>query len=76
MTYVAVSRAPLEKLLAYKKRMGWKFPWVSSEGNDFNYDYHVSFKPEELAKGKVFYNFEMTEKQDGGPSRHQRVQQG
>ena len=61
VTYVAVSRAPLEKLLAYRKRMGWKFPWVSSAGSDFNYDYHVSFTKEELAKGKAFYNFEETD---------------
>ena len=61
VTYIAVSRAPLEKLLAYKKRMGWKFPWVSSAGSDFNYDYHVSFTKEELAKGKAFYNFEETD---------------
>jgi predicted dithiol-disulfide oxidoreductase (DUF899 family) len=60
VTYVAVSRAPLEKLLAYRKRMGWKFPWVSSEGSDFNYDYHVSFTKEEIAKGKAEYNFEKT----------------
>ena len=58
VTYVAASRAPLEKLLAYKKRMGWKFPWVSSGGSDFNYDYHVSFRKEDLAKGEVTYNFE------------------
>jgi len=57
VTWVAVSRAPIEKIEAYKRRMGWKFPWVSSFGNDFNYDYHVSFTPEDLAKGKVFYNF-------------------
>src|SRR6185312_14401867 len=60
VTYVAVSRAPLEKLLAYKKRMGWKFPWVSSEGSDFNYDYHVSFTKDEVEKGEAFYNFETT----------------
>ena len=57
VTYVAVSRAPLEKIEAYKKRMGWKFPWVSSFGSDFNFDYHVSFTAEELESGKVFYNF-------------------
>jgi predicted dithiol-disulfide oxidoreductase (DUF899 family) len=60
VTLIAVSRAPLATLAAYKKRMGWKFPWVSSEGGDFNYDFHVSFTKEELAKGEVFYNFEMT----------------
>ncbi|KXF78713.1 thioredoxin [Paramesorhizobium deserti] len=57
VTLTAVSRAPLAEIEAYKKRMGWRFNWVSSHNNDFNYDYHVSFTPEELAKGKVFYNF-------------------
>lgn len=57
VTLVAVSRAPLEKVEAYKKRMGWGFPWVSSFANDFNFDYHVSFSKEELAGEKVFYNF-------------------
>ena len=51
------SRAPLHKIAAYKRRMGWKFPWVSSFGSDFNFDYHVSFSQEDLAKDKVFYNF-------------------
>ena len=54
---MVVSRAPLAKIEAYKKRMGWKFPWVSSHGSDFNFDYHVSFTKEDLEKGKVFYNF-------------------
>ncbi|MBP2560413.1 putative dithiol-disulfide oxidoreductase (DUF899 family) [Neorhizobium galegae] len=57
VTYVAVSRAPLDKIEAYRKRMGWKFPWVSSFGSDFNFDYHVSFSKEDLAKEKVYYNF-------------------
>jgi predicted dithiol-disulfide oxidoreductase (DUF899 family) len=57
VTFVAVSRAPLAKIEAYKKRMGWKFPWVSSFGSDFNFDFHVSFTKEELEGGKVFYNF-------------------
>ena len=57
VTYVAVSRAPIEKIEAYRKRMGWKFPWVSSYGSDFNFDFHVSFTKEDLAKDKVFYNF-------------------
>ena len=61
VTYVRVSRAPLEKLEAYKKRMGWTVKWVSSYGSDFNYDYHVSFTKEELAKGKVDYNYGMVE---------------
>jgi predicted dithiol-disulfide oxidoreductase (DUF899 family) len=53
---VAVSRAPLTKLEAYRKRMKWTFKWVSSLGNDFNRDYHVSFSPEE--KDTAFYNYE------------------
>jgi predicted dithiol-disulfide oxidoreductase (DUF899 family) len=57
VTYVAVARAPLPEIEVIKQRMGWTFPWVSSFGSDFNYDYHVSFKPDELARGKVFYNF-------------------
>jgi predicted dithiol-disulfide oxidoreductase (DUF899 family) len=61
VTYLAVARAPLAKLLAYNKRMGWHFNWASSAGSDFNYDFHVSFRKDELAKGKVYYNFEMTE---------------
>src|ERR1700736_1408847 len=57
VTLTAVSRAPLAEIERYKRRMGWRFPWVSSHGSDFNYDYHVSFTPEDLADGKVFYNF-------------------
>ncbi|MFO0899633.1 MAG: thioredoxin family protein [Pirellulales bacterium] len=52
-----VSRAPYEKLAAFKKRMGWKFPWVSSSESDFNRDFQVSFSPEELAAGTVEYNY-------------------
>jgi predicted dithiol-disulfide oxidoreductase (DUF899 family) len=61
VTFVAVSRAPLATLEAYKKRMGWKFNWVSSGASDFNYDFHVSFTKDELAKGKAVYNFELTD---------------
>jgi predicted dithiol-disulfide oxidoreductase (DUF899 family) len=57
VTLTAVSRAPLAEIAAYKARMGWRFPWVSSHGSDFNFDYHVSFTPEDMADGKVFYNF-------------------
>jgi len=53
VTLTVVSRAPLPKIEAYKKRMGWCFPWVSSYGSDFNFDFHVSFKPEE-ADGEVY----------------------
>lgn len=61
VTLLAASRAPLPKIEAFKKRMGWRFKWVSSYGNDFNFDYHVSFTKEEMAKGKVYYNYAMTE---------------
>ncbi len=60
-TLVAVSRATLPEIEAFKKRMGWKFKWVSSFGNDFNSDYHVSFSKDEMARGKVYYNFAVTE---------------
>ncbi len=56
VTLVVVSRAPLAEIEAYKKRMGWKFKWVSSFGNDFNHDFHVSFTKEEMA-GDVDYNY-------------------
>ena len=57
ITMVAVSLAPYEKLAAYKKRMGWTFPWFSSVGSDFNFDYHVSFAPDQLTAGNVEYNY-------------------
>jgi predicted dithiol-disulfide oxidoreductase (DUF899 family) len=57
VTFVAVSRAPFEKISAYKKRTGWSFPWVSSHGSDYNFDYHVSFTPEARAAGKAYYNY-------------------
>lgn len=59
VTLIAVSRAPLEKLEAFKKRMDWKFKWVSSGDSDFNYDYQASFHREDLDRGPVFYNFTM-----------------
>src|SRR5262249_7018833 len=49
VTFAVVSRAPFAKIDAYKKRMGWSFRWVSSHGSDFNFDYHVSFTPEQLS---------------------------
>lgn len=61
VTLLVVSRAPLSKIEPFKKRMGWRFRWVSSFGNDFNFDYHVSFTKQEIAKGKIYYNYEMTE---------------
>jgi len=69
VTLTAISRAPLPQIEAFKKRMGWRFPWVSSYGSDFNYDYHVSFSndktaagaKDEKAAGKVYYNYQETE---------------
>jgi predicted dithiol-disulfide oxidoreductase (DUF899 family) len=58
VTLVAVSRAPLDQIERFRQRMGWKFKWVSSFGTAFNYDFHVSFTPEDVAKGEVNYNFE------------------
>ena len=57
VTMIAVSHAPHSKLAAYEKRMGWNFKWLSSFGTDFNFDYHVSFTPEEVASKKAFHNF-------------------
>jgi predicted dithiol-disulfide oxidoreductase (DUF899 family) len=56
-TFVAISRATLSEIDAFKKRMGWKFKWVSSNGNDFNYDYKVTFTKEQASSGKPSYNF-------------------
>jgi predicted dithiol-disulfide oxidoreductase (DUF899 family) len=57
VSFLAISRAPLPKIEAFKKRMGWTFKWVSSFGNDFNYDYRVSFRPEESSSGEIIYNY-------------------
>src|SRR5712691_1995214 len=57
VSFVAISRAPLEKLEAFKKRMGWSFKWVSSGRNDFNYDHQASFTPEQVESGTAFYNY-------------------
>jgi predicted dithiol-disulfide oxidoreductase (DUF899 family) len=56
-TLVAASRAPLTEFQAFKKRMGWNFKWVSSSPSDFNYDYQVSFRADELSSGPVTYNY-------------------
>jgi predicted dithiol-disulfide oxidoreductase (DUF899 family) len=56
-TFVAISRAPLGEIERFRQRMGWQFKWVSSFGSDFNHDFHVSFTPQEQAKGEVTYNF-------------------
>jgi predicted dithiol-disulfide oxidoreductase (DUF899 family) len=57
VTLLAVSRAPLAEIERFRRRMGWQFRWVSSHGNDFNYDFGVSFTPEEVATGKLYYNY-------------------
>lgn len=57
VTVTAISRAPLAEIKAYQARMGWRFPWVSSSGNDFNYDFGVSFPEEQLRSGSVAYNY-------------------
>ena len=59
VTFVAVARAPLAQILAAKERMGWRCKWVSSYSSDFNYDFNISFRPEDIARGEVFYNFAM-----------------
>ena len=58
VTLIVVSRAPWREIAAFKQRMGWRFTWVSSHGNSFNHDYHVSFTPDEMAKGPVYYNYQ------------------
>jgi predicted dithiol-disulfide oxidoreductase (DUF899 family) len=60
VTVAVASRAPLANIEAFKRRMGWGFTWVSSCGNDFNHDYHVSFSAEEVAGGTSYYNFAAT----------------
>ncbi len=57
VSFVAVARAPIEEIEIIRKRMGRKFPWVSSFANDFNYDFHASFRPEEMEAGTAFYNY-------------------
>jgi predicted dithiol-disulfide oxidoreductase (DUF899 family) len=57
VNFAAISRAPIGKIEAFKKRMGWSFKWLSSGQNDFNYDYMVSFRPEATESGTIFYNY-------------------
>lgn len=59
VTFTAISRAPLAEIEAYRRRMGWSFPWVSSNGSAFNFDYQASATPEELAAGRAYYNYEI-----------------
>ena len=70
---LCVSRAPLAQIAAFKARMGWRFPWVSSFGNDFNRDFHVSFTKDELDK-TAYYNYD-SRRSRRGSARRQRVLQ-
>ncbi len=57
VAFAAIARAPLPKLQDFAKRLGWSFKWLSSQGNDFNYDFEVSFQPDAAARGEAIYNF-------------------
>jgi len=57
VAFAVISRGPLDKLLAYRQRMGWSFPWLSSEGSTFNYDFDVSFTPEQIEAKSAVYNY-------------------
>jgi predicted dithiol-disulfide oxidoreductase (DUF899 family) len=59
VTLLVVSRAPLADIERFRQRMGWEFKWVSSHGTDFNYDFGVSFTPEERGRGEVYYNYDL-----------------
>lgn len=61
VTYVAVARAPIEEIEVIRKRMGWRFRWVSSYNTDLNYDFNVSFRPEEVAAHRAYYNYSYTD---------------
>jgi predicted dithiol-disulfide oxidoreductase (DUF899 family) len=67
VSFAAISRAPLQKLQSFAARMGWTFKWVSSANTDFNYDYHVSFRPEDLEHGTAVYNY--TRYQESSPEK-------
>ena len=74
VTLVVVSRAPLAEIQAYQKRMGWKFKWVSSFGNDFNRDFHVSFTTDEMAQGAE-YNYTIDKNSQRGVAWPERFHQ-
>jgi predicted dithiol-disulfide oxidoreductase (DUF899 family) len=61
VTFVAVARAPIDEIEAVRQRMGWRFTWVSSHDSDFNYDFNVSFTPEEVAAGSAYFNYSPTD---------------
>ena len=58
VAYAVVSRAPLEKTEPFRRRMGWNVKWVSSYGSDFNFDFHVSFTPQQITSGDAYYNYQ------------------
>jgi predicted dithiol-disulfide oxidoreductase (DUF899 family) len=58
VSFAAISRASLAEILAFKERMGWNVTWVSAQGTDFNFDFHVSFRPGDFASGSVCYNYD------------------
>jgi predicted dithiol-disulfide oxidoreductase (DUF899 family) len=66
VTYAVVARAPIEEIEAVRKRMGWNFRWVSSHNSDFNYDFNVSFTPEQIASSRAIYNFRQAPDWAGG----------
>nr|WP_294557389.1 thioredoxin family protein [uncultured Rhodopila sp.] len=57
LSFAAVSRVPMQRIEQVRQRMGWTFPWVSSQGSDFNFDFGVSFTPEDIADGRAIYNY-------------------
>ncbi|MEC9265724.1 MAG: thioredoxin family protein [Pseudomonadota bacterium] len=61
VAYIAIARAPYAEIDRFRKRMGWRFPWVSSNDSDFNFDFQVSFTPDQIASGTVRYNFEQSD---------------
>lgn len=61
ISMVRVSRAPLAEIETYWQRMGWRVPWVSSHDSEFNYDYHVSFSPEDIAARRAYYNYRVVD---------------
>lgn len=73
VTFVVISQAPFSKLESYKKRMGWRFKWLSSHGNDFNFDYDVSFTKEDEKKNKVYLQLQRGRIRERRTSRPERV---
>jgi predicted dithiol-disulfide oxidoreductase (DUF899 family) len=61
VSFVVISRAPRDEIEAFKRRMGWRFKWVSSFGSDFNFDFHVSFTPKQKASGTIEYNYQQSD---------------